>query len=860
MVQILGAQTKLVSCLLTLNAWCVQVHKFGGTCVATAERINEIVEFLKENDDSPSKVAVVSAMGSHPTSPTKVTDLLLNMVSKASKKDSSFTDDLIALKEKHVDAATALLGKGKELDTFLEGLNQDIGDLTAMLRAISVAGMCAYAYEEYIVGHGELWCARLMTARCCQVGLNARFMDARDVLVVSPTSDGLSVDVHYEASDRNLDTWFQNHGNYDVIIATGFIAKTPDGTVTTLRRNGSDYSATIMGALFRGGKITIWSDVDGVYSADPRVVSDAVCLDHLTYNEAWELSYFGAQVLHPRTTIPAMRFNIPISSRNFFNRNAKGSEISRDFKEEAVSGSAGVKGLATIQDVALVNVEGAGMIGVPGTAASIFGCMRDANINTIMISQASSEHSVSFAVKDSDAKKAVEALRKRFSEAISSGRIQNIDCIGKCCVLSAVGYGMANNRGVSATFFSALAKANVNIVAIAQGSSEYNITCLVKQEDSVRALRAAHSRFYEKSLPIGVGLVGPGLIGSTFLSQLKDQKQKLEDEYHVDIRILAIATSKKMVLNDDGIDLDLWKDVMDKDAQDLDYDQLANHLSTNTIPNNVILDCTASDEPPRHYLDWMKKGIHVITPNKKLNSGDLAQYLALKKYQRSSYTHFFYEGTVGAGLPVIFTLQHLVGSGDKVKRIEGIFSGTLSYIFNTFGSDSRTFSEVVIAAKDAGYTEPDPRDDLAGMDVARKVTILARECGLNLELENVPIQSLVPEPLQSVSSAEEYLQRLPEFDGEMQKLLDDAEQAGECLRFVGVVDPVNQSGSVELRRYPKDHPFAQLSGSDNIISFTTERYSEQPLIIRGPGAGAEVTAGGVFSDLLRLSAYLGAPS
>ena len=789
-----------------------------------------------------------------------MTDLLLNMVSKATQKDPSFTVDLDALKEKHVEAATMLLGKGEELDAFLQGLNQDIGDLTSMLKAISVAGMCANAYEEYIVGHGELWCARLMTAKCRQIGLNAGFMDARDVLVVSPTADGLSVDVHYEASDKNLDSWCQTHGAFDVIIATGFIAKTPSGMVTTLRRNGSDYSATIMGALFRSGKITIWSDVDGVYSADPRVVSDAVCLDHLTYNEAWELSYFGAQVLHPRTTIPAMKFNIPISSRNFFNRSAKGSEISRDFREDAVSGSSGVKGLATIQDVALVNVEGAGMIGVPGTAAAIFGCMRDANINTIMISQASSEHSVSFAVKDSDSKKAVEALRKRFAEAITSGRIQSIDCTGKCCVLSAVGYGMANKRGVSATFFSALAKANVNIVAIAQGSSEYNITCLVKQEDAVRSLRAAHSRFYERSLPIGVGLVGPGLIGSTFLAQLKEQKQKLEEEYHVDVRILAIATSKKMVLNDEGIDLDTWKDVLDTEAQEINYDVLADHLARNPIPNNVILDCTASDEPPKQYLNWMKKGINVITPNKKLNSGDLSQYLALKKYQRSSYTHFFYEGTVGAGLPVIFTLQHLVGSGDKVKRIEGIFSGTLSYIFNTFGTDSRTFSEVVIAAKEAGYTEPDPRDDLAGMDVARKVTILARECGLNLELENVPIQSLVPEPLQSVSSAEEYLQRLPEFDGEMQKLLEDAEQAGECLRFVGVVDPVNQTGSVELRRYPKDHPFAQLSGSDNIISFTTERYSEQPLIIRGPGAGAEVTAGGVFSDLLRLSAYLGAPS
>ena len=828
--------------------------------MATADRINDIVDFLKSDTDSTSKVAVVSAMGSHPTSPTKVTDLLLNMVSKSSKQDPTFVEDLDALQEKHVQAATALLSKGEELDAFLEGLNSDIQDLTSMLKAISIAGMCTEAYEEFIVGHGELWCARLMTARCRQLGISVRFMDAREVLVVSPTADGLSVDVHYNRSDANLDAWCQKNGSPEVIIATGFIAKTPSGQVTTLKRNGSDYSATIMGALFRSGKITIWSDVDGVYSADPRVVRDAVCLDHLTYNEAWELSYFGAQVLHPRTTIPAMKFNIPISTRNFFNREAKGSLISRDFHDDAISGSSGVKGLASIQKVALVNVEGAGMIGVPGTAAAIFECMRDANINTIMISQASSEHSVSFAVREADAKAAVKALRKRFADSITAGRIQSIDAEENCCVLSAVGHGMANTPGVSATFFAALAKANVNIKAIAQGSSEYNVTCLVSQDDAVRSLRAAHSRFYQKSLPIGVALVGPGLIGSTFLSQLKDQAQKLQDEYHLDVRILAIATSKKMVLNESGIDLDAWREELESKSLDLDYDALADHLARNSIPSTVILDCTASDEPPKQYLKWMKKGVHVITPNKKLNSGDLEQYQALKKHQRSSFTHFFYEGTVGAGLPVIATLQHLVGSGDKIKRIEGIFSGTLSYIFNTFGTDDRSFSEVVVAAKNAGYTEPDPRDDLAGMDVARKVTILARECGLDLKLENVPIQSLVPEPLQSCSSADEYIQRLPEFDGDMQKLLEDAEQAGECLRFVGVVDPTNKTGSVELRRYPKDHPFAQLSGSDNIISFTTERYSEQPLIIRGPGAGAAVTAGGVFSDLLRLSAYLGAPS
>jgi aspartokinase/homoserine dehydrogenase 1 len=350
-----------------------------------------------------------------------------------------------------------------------------------------------------------------------------------------------------------------------------------------------------------------------------------------------------------------------------------------------------------------------------------------------------------------------------------------------------------------------------------------------------------------------VGLLGPGLIGRTFLSQLRDQSRSLEDEYGVDIRILAIANSKKMLLSDVGVDLDVWEEDFHSSQQELDYHKFATHLSE-TQTKAVIIDCTASDDPPKQYLDWMTRGINIITPNKKFCSGDGSRYLALKDSQRRSgySTQFFYEGTVGAGLPIIQTLQNLVRTGDKIKKIEGIFSGTLSYIFNTFGTDSRTFSDIVIEAKDSGFTEPDPRDDLAGVDVARKVTILARECGLRLELEDVSVKSLVPESLQTCSTASEYIQRLPEFDIEMQSILEKASQAGECLRYVGVVDPTDNTGMVELRRYSKQHPFAHLSGSDNIIAFTTDRYSEQPLIVRGPGAGAEVTAGGVFSDLLRL--------
>lgn len=844
-----------------------QVHKFGGTCVAAAERIEAICKYVVGGGDAAAggqtaeqQVVVVSAMGSHPSSPVKVTDLLINMVTKAAAQNQEFLLDLAALQKKHVECAELLLGPGKELNSFVARLLDDMANLKAMLQAISIAGMATDAFEEFVVGHGELWCAQLTAAKCRQLGADCAFMDTRDVMVVRPTADGNSVDVEYEISNAKLDAWGAKHGTPKVIVATGFIAKNAAGQVTTLKRNGSDYSATIIGALFRAGHITIWTDVDGVYSADPRKVSEAVCLKQLSYHEAWELSYFGANVLHPRTTLPAMRYSIPISIRNFFNLAAPGTVISDEVGLVAGVDHVGVKGFATIDEVSLINVEGTGMVGVPGTAAAIFSVMRDNNINVIMISQASSEHSVCFAVKTADTDAALAALNKRFDEAIRVGRISAVEALRDCCVMAAVGQKMASRRGVAATMFAALAKANINIRAIAQGSSEFNITALIDQKDSVKALRAVHGRFYLEALPIGVGLIGPGLIGSTFLQQMDEQMATLREEYQMDMRVLGVASSSRMLLSDSGLNLSQWKQDFEKEAQPVDFTRFSDHLANNYVPNTVIIDCTASDAPSEHYLEWMRKGIHIITPNKKMSSGPLQRYQELKQHQRESYIHFFYEGTVGAGLPIIATLQHLIGSGDRIQRIEGIFSGTLSYIFNTFGTDARTFSEVVKEAQAAGYTEPDPRDDLAGMDVARKVTILSRECGMNVELADVPVRSLVPEPLQSVKSADEYMQRLPEFDGEMAALLAEAEAAGECLRYVGVVDVKNGKGSVELRRYPKDHPFAQLNGSDNIIAFTTQRYSKQPLIVRGPGAGAEVTAGGVFSDLLRLAAYLGAPS
>ncbi|XP_042035497.1 bifunctional aspartokinase/homoserine dehydrogenase, chloroplastic-like isoform X1 [Salvia splendens] len=826
------------------------IHKFGGTCVGTSERIQNVANIVVK-DESQRKLVVVSAM-------SKVTDMMYDLIHKAQARDDSYVTAMDAVLEKHQLTVSDLL-KGDDLNKFLARLHEDVINLKAMLRAIYIAGHATESFSDFVAGHGELWSAELLSAVIRKSGLKCACMDTRDVLVVNPTSSD-QVDPDYVESGRRLDKWYSKNSS-DIIVATGFIASTPENIPTTLKRDGSDFSAAIMGALFKARQVTIWTDVDGVYSADPRKVSEAVVLNNLSYQEAWEMSYFGANVLHPRTIIPVMKYDIPIVIRNIFNLSALGTTICRHSDSESEDGfESAVKGFATIDNLALVNVEGTGMAGVPGTSSAIFGAVKDVGANVIMISQASSEHSVCFAVPEKEVRAVAAALESRFREALSAGRLSQIAVIPNCSILAAVGQKMASTPGVSATLFNALAKTNINIRAIAQGCSEYNVTVVVKREDCVKALRAVHSRFYLSRTSIAMGIIGPGLIGGTFLDQLKEQAAVLKEKSNIDLRVLGVTGSKTMLLSDMGVELSTWRDQLEENGEKADMQKFVQHVHGNHfIPNTVIVDCTADSSIASHYHEWLRRGIHVVTPNKKANSGPLEQYLKLRTLQRQSYTHYFYEATVGAGLPIISTLQGLLETGDKILQIEGIFSGTLSYIFNNF-EGARAFSEVVKEAKEAGYTEPDPRDDLSGTDVARKVIILARESGLKLELSDIPIQSLVPEQLKDVVSAEEFMEQLHKYDPDLAKQRQEAEATGEVLRYVGVVDVINQRGTVELRRYKKEHPFAQLSGSDNIIAFSTRRYEKQPLIVRGPGAGAEVTAGGVFSDILRLASYLGAPS
>jgi aspartokinase/homoserine dehydrogenase 1 len=654
--------------------------------------------------------------------------------------------------------------------------------------------------------------------------------------------------VQWETSRANAQRVIGD-GADGTLVITGYIASDSQGLQTTLGRNGSDFSASIFAALLDAEEIVIWTDVDGVLSADPRRVPDAKVIDSLSYNEAMELAYFGAKVIHPQTMAPAVEREIPIWIRNSYAPEKTGTVICA-----RPSSALAVKGITSIENVALVNLEGAGMIGVPGTAHRLFGALRDEEISVILISQGSSEHSICFAIPEAQATLADQVVRRAFATELREGQIQSVEVSRSCSIIAVVGDGMAGSHGVSAKVFGALGKASVNIRAIAQGASERNISAVIDGRDATKALRAVHSSFYLSPHTLSIGLIGPGTVGSVLLDQLASQAARLKRDFNVDLRVRGIAGSKQMLLAEREIDLANWRDALAQ-AEPTDLVRFTQHVAAGHLPHRVIIDCTADSGVGLHYAQWLAAGIHIVTPNKKANSGPLSYYHELREAGRRSGAHFLYEANVGAGLPVVMTLRDLRETGDEIHAIEGIFSGTLAYLFNIFDG-SVPFSQIVREAKSKGYTEPDPREDLSGMDVARKLIILGREMGLTLELADVSVESLVPEALRACS-IEDYLARLPEFDADMRRMLDEARAEGQVLRYVGRLTADGRA-TVGVERLAGDHSFANMALTDNIVRFVTSRYSENPLIVQGPGAGPAVTAGGVFGDLLRLAAYLGA--
>ncbi|MDP9083066.1 MAG: bifunctional aspartate kinase/homoserine dehydrogenase I [Pseudomonadota bacterium] len=821
-----------------MDKWLV--HKFGGSSVADAGCFRRVADIV-EASPKPREAVVLSACRG-------VTDALLALVALAEKPEGDFAPAIEALKTRHLSLATELVSKPARA-AYEAQLQKDCGDIAGMLHTVRMIRSSTYSMRNVISGYGELWSTRLFAPFLRERGRirgDVLWIDAREVVIVEWGSLGPAVQWTVSEANmrRSLPEGFQGR-----LIVTGFVASTTKGIQTTLGRNGSDFSGSIFGALLDASEIIIWTDVDGVLSADPKLVPNAQVIDQLSYNEAMELAYFGAKVIHPQTMEPAVARDIPIYIRNTFAPHKQGTLICANPKSALK-----VKGITTIDPVALVNLEGAGMIGVPGTAHRLFGALRDSGISVILISQGSSEHSICFAIPEAQAVRAEEAVRRAFDTELRDAQIQHVDVGLGMSILAVVGDGMAGAHGVAAKVFNSLGDAAISVKAIAQGASERNISVVVDGKVGAKALRAVHAAFYLSPNTLSIGLIGPGTVGGVLLEQIATQIERLK-ALNVDLRVRGIASSQRMLLEETSIDLTRWAQRLADSGEPLDLERFAHHVQADYIPHTVIIDCTASAAVGDNYAAWLRRGIHVVTPNKKANSGTMPYYRELREAGRSAGTHYLYEATVGAGLPIIQTLRDLRQTGDDITRIEGIFSGTLAYLFNVF--DGREpFSSIVQAAKAKGYTEPDPRDDLSGIDVARKLIILGREMGLTLEMSDVQVQGLVPKALEKCS-VDEFMGRLAEFDATMAAELADARKQGEVLRYVGRID-ADGKATVGLVRLGAQHAFANIALTDNVVRFATRRYCDNPLIVQGPGAGPEVTAAGVFSDLLRLSAYLGA--
>lgn len=812
------------------------VHKFGGTSLADADRYRRVADILR-GQAGERKAVVVSAM-------SKVTDALVELVNLAAARRENYLAALDALKRRHVETIEALLPAGSRRE-LLDVLKTDFQDIADVLRGVYLSRTCSDRTLDLISGYGELWSAQLLDAHLNAEGIGSSYLDARTILTVEPGPN--SVTINWERSQSQVTQWRDSLTN-DWVVITGFVASTPDGIPTTLKRNGSDFSASIFGKLLKAREIIIWTDVDGVLSADPRLVPEAVVLQEVSYQEATELAYFGAKVVHPNTMAPAIETRIPIWIRNTFKPENPGTKI-----HQRSSSDVPVKGFAMIDGMALLNVEGTGMIGVPGVANRLFGALREVGVSVVMISQASSEHSICFAISETQTDLARTTLERAFFAELHQHQIETIAVLSDCSILAAVGDNMVHHPGVSGKFFTALGKTGINIRAIAQGSSERNISAVIDRADSQRALRAVHAAFYLSNQTISIGVIGAGLIGGTLLDQLTGQLERLKREFKIDLRVRGIMNSKRMFLSE-GRSLEGWRDRLADSPAPNELEKFFAHVQADHLPHAAIIDCTSSAELTAHYPVWLERGMHIITPNKKANTGSIDFYRTLHSTARARNRHYLYATTVGAGLPILNTLRDLVQTGDEVLKIEGVLSGTLSYLFNAYDG-TRAFSSILEEAREKGYTEPDPREDLSGLDVGRKLVILAREMGLETELGDVEIESLVPASLRK-GSVEEFMRRLPENDESFAQLFQAARKRDEVLRYVGVIEPAG-TVSVGLRSYPARHSFAGTTGSDNIVAFTTRRYHTQCLIVQGPGAGPEVTAGGVFADLLRLASYLG---
>ncbi|MEY3208379.1 MAG: hypothetical protein RL064_410 [Bacteroidota bacterium] len=818
----------------------MQVLKFGGSSVGSAEAIEKVIAIVTESIQKEPTIVVVSAMSG-------VTDQLLLLAQSASQGNEAYKTIVQNIEQKHLDAVRTLLPIQQQSAT-LSLVKQMLNELEANCEGLFMLRELSLRMQDKIVSYGEILSSKIIAAAFEAKGIKQQWVDSR--LIIKTNSNYQNAVVDKEATTKAIQTYFSapENNSYDVYMAPGFIASDMEGNTTTLGRGGSDYTGAIYAAALKATALEIWTDVSGMMTADPRMVQNAKEIPIISYQEAMELSHFGAKVIYPPTIQPVMQQNIPVWIKNTFQPEHPGTII----MNESPDNGNFIRGISSIKNICLLSLEGSGMVGIPGFSKRLFDALAKKKINIILITQSSSEHSICVGVNAQDAHQAKLAVDSEFEQEINTEKVDPLIIEKDVAILALVGEQMKSHPGVSGKMFGVLGRNGINVRAIAQGSSEKNISAVIATQDVRKAINVLHEEFFETSYKqVNVYVAGAGNVGGKLIEQIKKQVPYLQQHLRLQINIVGIANSKKQLINPEGIDLTTWREQLDQAPAGTTTDYV-NAILENNLRNTIFVDVTAHETVANVYAQLLSKTVSVVACNKIACSSPYEHYAKLKSLAREYHAAFLYETNVGASLPIIGTLNDLIRSGDIINKIEAVLSGTLNFVFNNYNG-TVSFSKVVKQAQDQGFTEPDPRLDLGGTDVMRKIMILAREAGTKLEMKDIANEAFLPQSCFN-GTVDDFYAEMEKQEPHFKKLYEAAAAENCKLKFVAKFEnDVNGKGvaKVGLQHIQPSSDFYHLYGKDNLVLFYTMRYPELPLVIKGAGAGADVTASGVFADIIR---------